>query len=92
MSIKLQAKLLRFLEDGIIRPLGGHDEKRVKVEVISATNKNLKLEVQNGRFRNDLYQRLNAFCIYLPPLRETGLKTLVYYFIDLFSKEYEKVF
>jgi transcriptional regulator with PAS, ATPase and Fis domain len=65
-----QAKLLRVLQNGEILPLGGTQPQRVDVRVISATNRNLELEVKRQRFREDLYYRLNVFPIHMPPLRE----------------------
>lgn len=70
MSESLQSKLLRFLEDGEIRPVGDVKTIKVDVRIISATNKDLKALVDEGRFRNDLYYRLNVIPIHIPPLRE----------------------
>lgn len=70
MSESLQSKLLRFLEDGEIRPVGDVKTIRVDVRIISATNKNLKELVEQNRFRQDLYYRLNVIPIHIPPLRE----------------------
>jgi DNA-binding NtrC family response regulator len=66
----LQAKLLRVLEDGSMRRVGSLQERRVKVRIIAATNRNLQEEVKAGNFREDLYYRINVMCLELPPLRE----------------------
>ena len=70
MPINLQVKLLRVLEHGTFRRLGGTTDLRVDVRVISATNKDLREEIKGGRFREDLFYRLNVFPIHIPPLRE----------------------
>src|SRR5437762_8230200 len=66
----MQAKLLRVLEDGSFRRVGGTQEHRANVRVIAATNKPLEYEQKAGRFREDLFYRLNVITIPLPPLRE----------------------
>lgn len=70
MSLKTQAKVLRALQEGEIEPLGAGRPVTVDVRVIAATNKNLKAEISAGRFREDLFYRLNVLPIHLPPLRE----------------------
>ena len=70
LPLKTQVKLLRFLEEGSFEKVGGEKKVSVDVRIISATNKNLKEEVRQGRFREDLYYRLNVIPIHLPPLRE----------------------
>lgn len=70
MSGALQAKLLRVLEDGTMRRVGSVTERRVRVRVIAATNRNLEKEVQDKKFREDLYYRINVLGIHLPPLRQ----------------------
>jgi DNA-binding NtrC family response regulator len=66
----LQAKLLRVLEDGSLRRIGSLKERRVDVRVLAATNRNLSKEVEAGRFREDLYYRINVMSLELPPLRQ----------------------
>jgi DNA-binding NtrC family response regulator len=66
----LQAKLLRVLEDGSLRRVGSLQERRVNVRLLAATNRNLAVEVEENRFREDLYYRINVMSLELPPLRE----------------------
>ncbi len=70
MSPMLQVKLLQVLQEGRFRRVGDHEYRQADVRIIAATNKNLPLEVEQGRFRQDLYYRINVFPIHLPPLRE----------------------
>ena len=88
----LQAKLLRFLEEKAFKRVGGAVDIRVDVRVIAATNRRLEDEVQQGRFRDDLYYRLNVLPIALPPLRERvkDLPLLLNYYVDLFNTEFRK--
>lgn len=70
LSLTLQPKLLRTLEDGSLRRVGSIKEQRVAVRVIAATNRNLSAEVKAGRFREDLFYRINLLTLHLPPLRD----------------------
>ncbi len=70
LAASLQAKLLRVIEDGVIRRVGSVKERRVKVRLIAATNRDLEKEVREGHFREDLYYRINVLKIWIPPLRE----------------------
>jgi DNA-binding NtrC family response regulator len=72
MPVEMQAKLLRILEDGKVRPLGANHEQVVNVRVIAATHRDLQAEVRVGRFREDLYFRLETFQLAMPPLRDRG--------------------
>jgi len=76
MPPALQAKLLRALQDGSCSPLGSDRTYTADVRVIAASNRDIEEEVQNGRFREDLYYRLNVVEIYMPPLRERSLDIL----------------
>ncbi|HXE76423.1 MAG TPA: sigma-54 dependent transcriptional regulator [Candidatus Xenobia bacterium] len=88
----LQAKLLRFLEEKTFKRVGGTSDIRVDVRVVAATNRNLEEEVAKGRFRSDLYYRLNVLPISLPPLRShpEDIPALVDFFIDGFNREFKK--
>jgi two-component system response regulator AtoC len=92
MAPALQAKLLRFLEEKTFKRVGGVADIRVDVRVIAATNRNLEDEVKKGRFREDLYYRLNVLPIVLPPLRARAedVPSLVHYFVDAFNREFRK--
>ena len=90
-SVEFQAKLLRVLETGEFRRVGGEDALRADVRVIAATNRELKAEIEKGRFREDLYYRLNALTIELPTLRERqeDIPLLVHHFLVAHGKPLE---
>jgi two-component system response regulator AtoC len=92
MAPPLQAKLLRFLEDKTFKRVGGVADIRVDVRVVAATNRQLEDEVKKGRFREDLYYRLNVLPIVLPPLRSRAddIPALVHYFVDAYNTEFRK--
>ena len=88
----LQAKLLRFLEEKAFKRVGGAADIRVDVRVVAATNRDLEDAVKQGRFREDLYYRLNVMQVQLPPLREhaSDVGLLVRYYVDQFNREFRK--
>jgi two-component system nitrogen regulation response regulator NtrX len=89
MELTLQARLLRVLEDGKVRRIGETQERQIDVRVLAATNKNLEVMVHEGRFREDLYFRLTAIPIDVPPLRARpqDLRILARHYLDLFCAE-----
>jgi two-component system response regulator AtoC len=92
LPLSLQVKLLRVLQDEKIAPLGGVSSRKIDVRVIAATARDLKKEVDAGRFREDLFYRINVLTIHLPPLRERrgDIPLLFGYFIDLFNAKLKK--
>jgi two-component system, NtrC family, nitrogen regulation response regulator NtrX len=90
MSLKTQAKVLRALQEQIVEPVGGTSSVKVDVRVIAATNKDLPTEIRAGRFREDLYFRLNVIPIFVPPLRDrdSDIPLLAEHFMAEFAREY----
>jgi two-component system, NtrC family, response regulator AtoC len=92
MTATLQAKLLRFLEEKAFKRVGGLADVRVDVRVVAATNRDLEDEVKAGKFREDLFYRLQVMPILLPPLRERkgDVPLLASYYIERFNREFKK--
>jgi DNA-binding NtrC family response regulator len=92
MTPTLQAKLLRFLEEKAFKRVGGLADVRVDVRVVAATNRDLEEEVKSGKFREDLFYRLQVMPILLPPLRERrgDIPLLANHYIDRFNREFRK--
>ena len=89
IPLGVQAKILRVLQDKSFQRLGGNETIRSNARVLAATNRNLEKAIAEGRFREDLFHRLNVFTIFLPPLRERpdDIPDLVDYFLDRFARE-----
>ena len=92
MPLEMQPKILRFLQEGEIEVVGGTHTQKLDVRIIAATHKNLKEEIKNNKFREDLYFRINVFPIHVPALRERqeDIPLLIEHFVDKFSKNYGK--
>ncbi len=90
MSLKTQAKVLRALQEQVVEPVGGANSVKVDVRVLAATNKDLTTEIRMGRFREDLYFRLNVIPIFVPPLRDRpdDILLLAEHFMTELSVEY----
>jgi chemotaxis protein methyltransferase CheR len=93
LPLELQAKFLRVLQDGEFERLGSSHTIKVNVRILAATNRNLEKEVKNGRFRKDLWYRLNVFPITIPPLRDRleDIPLLVYFYVDKIAKRMGKI-
>jgi transcriptional regulator with GAF, ATPase, and Fis domain len=91
MSLAAQAKILRALQEKRITRVGGEDSIPVDVRVIAATNKDLRKEIREGRFREDLYHRLSVVVIRMPSLaeRKEDIPLLIDYFLEKKEQEYE---
>lgn len=92
MDLRLQAKLLRVLQEGEVEVVGEPFPRQVDVRILAATNKNIKELVEKGKFREDLYYRLNVIQIIIPPLRERkeDIAPLVQHFIRKFAQRHNK--
>ncbi len=92
MSLALQAKLLRVIEDQVIRPVGSTKGNKVDIRFITATNKDLKTAVKLAMFREDLYYRINVISLQIPPLRDRkeDIRSLVRYYLEKYSQEMGK--
>ncbi len=92
MPLAMQAKLLRVLQEFIIRRVGGTEDIKIDVRLITATNRNIEEEVKKGNFREDLYYRVNVFHIHIPPLRERkeDIPLLTNYFLRKIAKKHKR--
>ncbi len=92
LDFPLQKKLLRFLQEKELQRLGGKEKIKVDARVIAATNGNIEKAVEQGKFRADLYYRLNVITIHIPPLRERkeDIPLIASHFLDLFSRKNKK--
>ncbi|NPV44720.1 MAG: sigma-54-dependent Fis family transcriptional regulator [Firmicutes bacterium] len=88
LPVDIQVKLLRFLEDRRFKRIGGLKDVKVDVRILAATNKNLEKAIEENKFREDLFYRLNVVPVYVPPLRERGedVKLLAEFFLAYFSE------
>jgi DNA-binding NtrC family response regulator len=92
MPLFTQAKVLRAIQNREIKPIGSNEIIKVDVRIIAATNKDIKDDIKKGKFRSDLWYRINVFSIDLPPLRERedDIPILIYYFLNKFNKILDK--
>jgi two-component system nitrogen regulation response regulator NtrX len=90
MSLKTQAKVLRVLQEQVMEPVGGSNRIKVDARVVAATNKDLTAEIRAGRFREDLYFRLNVVPIFVPPLRDRqeDIPLFADHFMAMLAREY----
>lgn len=90
LDVQLQVKLLRVLQEGTFRRVGATDDLKTDVRILAATNKNLQELMTAGKFRADLFYRLNVFTLTIPPLRhrKEDLKKLIPFFLEKFNKQY----
>lgn len=90
LPLALQAKLLRFLQEGTVRPVGDNREYSVDVRIVTATNRDIHKQVAEGKFREDLYFRLNVIPVHIPPLRERteDIAPLLSHFVQLYSSKH----
>jgi PAS domain S-box-containing protein len=93
LPLELQVKLLRVIQEGEFERLGGTKTIKADVRIVAATNRNLKVEVDNGRFREDLWYRLNVYPITVPPLRQRkeDIPLLVEHFVNGYAKKFGKI-
>ena len=92
LDLSLQAKLLQFLQDGHFSRIGGQEEKRVRTRIICATGRQLEQEIDGGRFRSDLFYRINVIHIKLPALRDRSgdIPSLAHYFARVSSSRFQQ--
>jgi two-component system response regulator AtoC len=92
MDLSIQSKLLQVLQEGTFSRLGGKQDVKVNVRIIAATNRDLRKAVEEGRFREDIYYRLNVVNIHIPPLseRKEDITYLFEYFLDAYNEKYGK--
>ena len=92
LDMSLQSKLLQLLQDGQFCRIGAQEDKKVEVRVVCATNRKLEQEIENGRFRADLFYRINVVSITLPPLRDRSadVAALAAYFLDYYNAKYNQ--
>lgn len=93
VPLPMQVKLLRFLQDQVVERIGGRNPVQVNVRIVCATNQDLDLMMAEGRFREDLYYRLNEVTVQIPPLRERGADAVVLasFFLSRFAAEYGRL-